>query len=81
MKTSESPRVQVLRCCYLSQKHNVFSPQSIHEGMNCKQYQDDLAARAINDSAARRTTQLLKVICGIVYFRCQLILMIIFSIN
>lgn len=29
--------------------------------MNCKQYQDDLAARAINDSAARRTTNLLKV--------------------
>lgn len=49
--------------------------------MNCKQYQDDLAARAINDSAARRTTQLLKVICGIIYFHCQLILMIIFSIN
>lgn len=35
-------------------------PQSIHEGMNCKQYQDDLAARAMNDSAARRTTHLLK---------------------
>lgn len=29
--------------------------------MNCKQYQDDLATRAINDSAARRTTNLLKV--------------------
>lgn len=35
--------------------------QSIHEGKNCKQYQDDLAACAINDSAARRTTNLLKV--------------------
>uniref|UniRef100_A0A8C7Z3B7 RanBP-type and C3HC4-type zinc finger-containing protein 1 n=1 Tax=Oryzias sinensis TaxID=183150 RepID=A0A8C7Z3B7_9TELE len=32
---------------------------AIHEGMNCKQYQDDLAVRAINDSAARRTTHLL----------------------
>lgn len=41
--------------------HN--SLQSIHEGMNCKQYQDDLVARAINDSAARRTTNLLKVGC------------------
>lgn len=41
-----------------------FPPQSIHEGMNCKQYQDDLAARAINDSAARRTTHLLKVSCN-----------------
>lgn len=29
--------------------------------MNCKQYQDDLATRAVNDSAARRTTHLLKV--------------------
>lgn len=38
-----------------------FFPKSIHEGMNCKQYQDDLAARAINDFAARRTTHLLKV--------------------
>lgn len=29
--------------------------------MNCKQYQDDLAARAVNDCAARRTTNLLRV--------------------
>lgn len=35
--------------------------KTIHEGMNCKQYQDDLASRAVNDSAARRTTHLLKV--------------------
>lgn len=35
--------------------------KTIHEGMNCKQYQDDLATRAVNDSAARRTTNLLKV--------------------
>lgn len=45
-------------CFYIS-RHTSF--QSIHEGMNCKQYQDDLVARAINDSAARRTTNLLKV--------------------
>lgn len=41
--------------------HCFSSTQAIHEGMNCKQYQDDIAARAINDSAARRTRDLLKV--------------------
>ncbi|GCC21315.1 hypothetical protein chiPu_0019782 [Chiloscyllium punctatum] len=28
--------------------------------MNCMQYQDDLRNRAMNDSAARRTTEMLK---------------------
>ncbi|XP_036935237.1 ranBP-type and C3HC4-type zinc finger-containing protein 1 isoform X1 [Acanthopagrus latus] len=48
--------------CPVCRKHNCLICKSIHEGMNCKQYQDDLAARAINDSAARRTTQLLKTL-------------------
>ncbi|XP_041823587.1 ranBP-type and C3HC4-type zinc finger-containing protein 1 isoform X2 [Melanotaenia boesemani] len=48
--------------CPVCKKHNCLICKSIHEGMNCKQYQDDLAARAINDSAARRTTHLLKTL-------------------
>ncbi|XP_054622325.1 ranBP-type and C3HC4-type zinc finger-containing protein 1 isoform X2 [Dunckerocampus dactyliophorus] len=48
--------------CPVCQKNNCLICKAIHEGMNCKQYQDDLAARAINDSAARRTTQLLQTL-------------------
>ncbi|KAM7370000.1 hypothetical protein PAMP_011287 [Pampus punctatissimus] len=48
--------------CPVCKKHNCLICKYIHEGMNCKQYQDDLAARAINDSAARRTTHLLKTL-------------------
>ncbi|XP_020781283.1 ranBP-type and C3HC4-type zinc finger-containing protein 1 isoform X2 [Boleophthalmus pectinirostris] len=48
--------------CPVCRKHNCLVCKAIHEGMNCKQYQDDLAARAINDSAARRTTHLLKTL-------------------
>ncbi|XP_047424449.1 ranBP-type and C3HC4-type zinc finger-containing protein 1 isoform X2 [Mugil cephalus] len=48
--------------CPVCRKHNCLICKAIHEGMNCKQYQDDLAARAINDSAAWRTTHLLKTL-------------------
>ncbi|XP_033841395.1 ranBP-type and C3HC4-type zinc finger-containing protein 1 isoform X2 [Periophthalmus magnuspinnatus] len=48
--------------CPVCRKHNCLICKAIHEGMNCKQYQDDLATRAINDSAARRTTHLLKTL-------------------
>ncbi|XP_029313853.1 ranBP-type and C3HC4-type zinc finger-containing protein 1 [Cottoperca gobio] len=48
--------------CPVCTKLNCLICKSIHEGMNCKQYQDDLAARAVNDSAARRTTHLLKTL-------------------
>ncbi|XP_068615178.1 ranBP-type and C3HC4-type zinc finger-containing protein 1-like [Brachionichthys hirsutus] len=48
--------------CPVCRKPNCLICKSIHEGMNCKQYQDDLASRAINDSAARRTTHLLKTL-------------------
>ncbi|KAM3860235.1 ranBP-type and C3HC4-type zinc finger-containing protein 1 [Diretmus argenteus] len=48
--------------CPVCRKHNCLLCKAIHEGMNCKQYQDDLAARAINDSAARRTRDLLKTL-------------------
>ncbi|XP_057201187.1 ranBP-type and C3HC4-type zinc finger-containing protein 1 [Triplophysa rosa] len=48
--------------CPVCKKHNCLLCKAIHEGMNCKQYQDDIAARAINDSAARRTRDLLKTL-------------------
>uniref|UniRef100_A0AC11ATT2 RANBP2-type and C3HC4-type zinc finger containing 1 n=1 Tax=Ovis aries TaxID=9940 RepID=A0AC11ATT2_SHEEP len=34
--------------------------KAIHEQMNCKEYQDDLALRAQNDMAARQTTEMLR---------------------
>ena len=40
------------------------SLQAIHEKMNCKEYQDDLALRAQNDVAARQTTEMLRVSLG-----------------
>lgn len=35
--------------------------QAIHNGMNCKDYQDDLRIRAENDAAALQTRQMLEV--------------------
>ncbi|XP_062962466.1 ranBP-type and C3HC4-type zinc finger-containing protein 1 isoform X3 [Cynocephalus volans] len=35
--------------------------KAIHEQMNCKEYQDDLALRAQNDVAARQTTEMLRL--------------------
>lgn len=40
------------------------SLQAIHEHMNCREYQDDLALRAQNDMAARQTTEMLRVRLG-----------------
>ncbi|XP_077364544.1 ranBP-type and C3HC4-type zinc finger-containing protein 1 isoform X2 [Festucalex cinctus] len=48
--------------CPVCQKHNCLICKAIHEGKNCKEYQDDLAVRAINDSAARSTTHLLQTL-------------------
>ncbi|XP_061095023.1 ranBP-type and C3HC4-type zinc finger-containing protein 1 [Conger conger] len=48
--------------CPVCKKHNCLLCKAVHEGMNCKQYQDDLTARAVNDSAARRTRDLLKTL-------------------
>lgn len=38
-------------CC----RSNCLTCKAIHEGMDCKQYQDDLKVRAANDVAARQT--------------------------
>ncbi|XP_020349945.1 ranBP-type and C3HC4-type zinc finger-containing protein 1 isoform X1 [Oncorhynchus kisutch] len=48
--------------CPVCNKHNCLLCKAIHEGMDCKQYQDDLTTRAENDSAARRTRDLLKTL-------------------
>nr|XP_023679490.1 ranBP-type and C3HC4-type zinc finger-containing protein 1-like isoform X2 [Paramormyrops kingsleyae] len=48
--------------CPVCKRQNCLLCKAIHEGMNCKQYQDDLSARAINDSAARRTRDLLRTL-------------------
>ncbi|MGH0132846.1 UNVERIFIED_CONTAM: hypothetical protein FKN15_050894 [Acipenser sinensis] len=47
--------------CPICKKRNCLLCKAIHEGMNCRQYQDDLQFRAINDSAARKTTEMLNV--------------------
>ncbi|KAM6454646.1 sharpin isoform 3-T3 [Liasis olivaceus] len=36
--------------------------KAIHEGMNCKQYQDKLQSQAHNDAAARKTSNMLKML-------------------
>ncbi|MBN3325141.1 HOIL1 protein, partial [Atractosteus spatula] len=48
------PPAQLLAFCFVSAR------QAIHEGMNCKEYQDDLRVRAQNDVAARQTSETLK---------------------
>lgn len=35
--------------------------QAVHDGMNCKDYQDDLRVRAENNVAALKTRQMLEV--------------------
>ena len=35
--------------------------KAIHEGMNCKEYQDDINRKAANDAAARATKEFLEV--------------------
>ncbi|XP_019341056.1 ranBP-type and C3HC4-type zinc finger-containing protein 1 [Alligator mississippiensis] len=45
--------------CPVCLKVNCLLCQAIHENMNCKEYQDDLQARAENDQAARQTSEML----------------------
>ncbi|XP_069035530.1 ranBP-type and C3HC4-type zinc finger-containing protein 1 isoform X2 [Lepisosteus oculatus] len=46
--------------CQLCGKTNCLLCKAIHEGMNCREYQDDLRVRAQNDVAARQTSEMLK---------------------
>ena len=47
--------------CPICGKVNCLLCKAIHEGMNCKEYQDDLTRKAANDEAARATKEFLEV--------------------
>ncbi|XP_045884531.1 ranBP-type and C3HC4-type zinc finger-containing protein 1-like [Micropterus dolomieu] len=46
--------------CELCDETNCILCRAIHNGMNCKDYQDDLRIRAENDQAAQQTKQMLE---------------------
>ncbi|XP_077993540.1 ranBP-type and C3HC4-type zinc finger-containing protein 1-like isoform X2 [Glandiceps talaboti] len=46
--------------CPICGKQNCLTCKAIHEGLNCKQYQDDLKRRAANDTAAKQTQLMLE---------------------
>ncbi|XP_059185338.1 ranBP-type and C3HC4-type zinc finger-containing protein 1 isoform X2 [Centropristis striata] len=46
--------------CELCDETNCILCRAIHQGMNCKDYQDDLRIRAENDMAAKQTKQMLE---------------------
>ncbi|XP_070758653.1 ranBP-type and C3HC4-type zinc finger-containing protein 1 [Enoplosus armatus] len=46
--------------CELCNETNCILCRAIHNGMNCKDYQDDLRIRAANDEAAQQTKQMLE---------------------
>ncbi|XP_073399324.1 ranBP-type and C3HC4-type zinc finger-containing protein 1-like [Dendrobates tinctorius] len=48
--------------CPICQAQNCLICKAIHDGMNCKEYQDDLRIRAQNDAAARQTSDMLKTL-------------------
>ncbi|XP_074023810.1 ranBP-type and C3HC4-type zinc finger-containing protein 1-like [Numenius arquata] len=48
--------------CPICQALNCLLCKAIHEGKNCRQYQDDLRLRAQNDAAARQTTDMLQTL-------------------
>ncbi len=47
--------------CPVCNKRNCLLCKAIHEGMDCKEYQDDLKRRADNDEAAKATQMMLEV--------------------
>ncbi|XP_053105114.1 sharpin [Hemicordylus capensis] len=48
--------------CPICRALNCLVCKAIHEGMNCKQYQDKLQLEAHNDAAARETSNMLKTL-------------------
>ncbi|XP_032897671.1 ranBP-type and C3HC4-type zinc finger-containing protein 1 isoform X2 [Amblyraja radiata] len=46
--------------CPLCKKTNCLVCKAIHEGINCKEYQDNLKIHAQNDEAAKQTAEMLK---------------------
>ncbi|XP_068789715.1 sharpin isoform X2 [Struthio camelus] len=51
--------------CPICQALNCLLCKAIHEGKNCRQYQDDLQVQAQNDSAARQTNDMLQTLVQI----------------
>ncbi len=47
--------------CYQCQSNNCLTCKAIHENQTCKQYQDDLAIKALNDENAKKTKEALDV--------------------
>ncbi|XP_052060904.1 ranBP-type and C3HC4-type zinc finger-containing protein 1-like isoform X1 [Mytilus californianus] len=45
--------------CPICKKENCMTCKAIHEGVNCKKYQDDLQSPANNNAAAKRTKEML----------------------
>ncbi|XP_074434196.1 sharpin isoform X1 [Larus michahellis] len=48
--------------CPICRALNCLLCKAIHEGRNCRQYQDDLRLQAQNDAAARQTTDMLQTL-------------------
>ncbi|XP_044151776.1 ranBP-type and C3HC4-type zinc finger-containing protein 1-like [Bufo gargarizans] len=48
--------------CPICDAQNCLICKAIHNGMNCKEYQDDLRIRAQNDTAAKQTSDMLKTL-------------------
>ncbi|XP_063780814.1 ranBP-type and C3HC4-type zinc finger-containing protein 1-like [Pseudophryne corroboree] len=48
--------------CPICTAENCLICKAIHDGMNCREYQDDLRIRAQNDAAARQTSDMLKTL-------------------
>ncbi|XP_018429488.1 PREDICTED: ranBP-type and C3HC4-type zinc finger-containing protein 1 [Nanorana parkeri] len=48
--------------CPICGAENCLTCKAIHNEMNCKEYQDDLRIRALNDTAARQTSDMLKTL-------------------
>ncbi|KAM8966339.1 sharpin [Pelodytes ibericus] len=48
--------------CPICYAENCLTCKAIHDGMNCREYQDDLRIRALNDTAARQTNDMLKTL-------------------
>ncbi|XP_043922234.1 sharpin [Protopterus annectens] len=48
--------------CPICNKLNCLICKAIHQGMNCRQYQDDIQIRALKDSAAQQTAEMLKIL-------------------
>ena len=45
----------------IGNKRNCLTCKAIHENINCKEYQDDIKRKSINDHAAQRTQKMLQV--------------------